>query len=307
MVNPKTRESREFAYEWLRNMTSFFLLISWQTQFVHNDHSTYAWVLDYAVLKMTLLDVMLFSLLSILTLNLLNNPIQVTFIESLLYLLEVHMKLWWLLSTHAGRFLPSGLSPSVTNETLEGLSSGTSMGLTTPAWGSFEELEIYHPQKQPSENERYIWKINIQFPWSAVGHSKAHPIRSPGGSQQDRAPTPAVTLWLRHTSLVFLPPHLTFSTPLLVQINCLCPSPCYKFCFWGHSNFKKWEMGRKSGRWKVGNRSDTWDRPWKTVESQTRGWKGLNQEYKETKAWKPEGHLESEMCQSPWNTGSAEG
>lgn len=90
-------------------------MISWQSQFVQNDHSTYAWVLDYwnAVLKMTLFDAMLFFLLSLVTLNLLSNPIQVTFIKYLLYSPEVHLKLWWTLSMHADSFPPPDLSLSV--------------------------------------------------------------------------------------------------------------------------------------------------------------------------------------------------
>lgn len=84
---------------------------------------------------MTLFDAMLFFLLSLVTLNLLSNPIQVTFIKYLSYSPEVHLKLWWTLSMHADSFPPPDLSLSVMMP-VEELSCSTSVGLTRPVPGT---------------------------------------------------------------------------------------------------------------------------------------------------------------------------
>lgn len=288
-------------------MISFFLMISWQTQFVQNYHSTYAWVLDYrnAVLKMTLFNAMLFFLLFIVTLNLLNNPIQMTFIKYLLYSPEVHVKLQGTFSMHTCSFPPSVVSLSV-NMPMQELSCGISVGITC-AWDSLEDLP-------PPGVTLKQWGINLadKHPISLIC---SEPIPrhilcsySEGPSRTEPQPI-AVTHWLRHTSLVFLLPHLTVFSLLLVEINC-AQVHVTNFAFEDTQTLINGRWGRKTGRRKLGKISDAWDKPWKIVKSQMLRWKGLNQEYKEAKAWTqayPERHLEFGMCQSSWSIGWAEG
>ena len=100
-------------------------------------------------------------------------------------------------------------------------------------------LGIYCPQKQPSTTESCSWQRNIQFPvlWWAI--SKAHSTLALRRPQQYGAPAAHSSNPL--TDAHFIGPSPSLSTLLLVQINYPWPSPCHRFCFWGHANFKKLE------------------------------------------------------------------
>lgn len=101
-------------------------------------------------------------------------------------------------------------------------------------------------------------------------------------------------------------PHLMFSTPLLIKKTICAQVLITSFVFEDIQTLINWRWGRINGRRKFWKRSDIWDRPWKTRVQQVERWKGLNQEHKEVKAWRPEGHLESGIRQSRRSTGFSE-
>lgn len=70
-------------------------------------------------------------------------------------------------------------------------------------------------------------------------------------------------------------------------------------------SFTLWEV--RDGKGKVGEGSCGKEVMfetglWKTGSQQVGRWKELNEEHRETKAWRPEGHLESEICQRRQST-----